>query len=236
VPLLLMIAPAEGGDIDKELEKLKSEKVALLVVDPARAYYRGDEDSSDAINEFFISIETFARAKNCAVVILHHLKKNVTPRTLAEVARLMRGSSVFLDRPRTTLAMLRDGEITLLGIPAPDGLPLHNFDQSAMFSGIKRLRRDEATYRHIPEESGTTTQDSRDELERVRRATVRLLQSGQHVTRGGHCELFALKPEEITGMTRAKVRAGVETLLANGYLRCDATGALTIQGELPPSG
>ena len=63
----------------------EKEKVALLVVDPARKFFRGDEDGSDAVSDFFTKLEVFARQKNCAVLVLHHLKRNATPRTISEV-------------------------------------------------------------------------------------------------------------------------------------------------------
>src|SRR5665213_4442992 len=134
-PWLLHSIPATGSDIDSVLAAL-TVKVDVLAVDPARKFFRGDEDGSDAVSDFFTKLETFAKAKNCAVIVLHHLKRNASPRTLADVAMLYRGSSVFLDRPRVAFAALRTKGETQFGIPALDGGPLHNFMASTMFAGV----------------------------------------------------------------------------------------------------
>jgi hypothetical protein len=235
-PLFLHIIPADGTEIDTILSRLEKQKVALLVVDPARKFYKGDEDSSDAVSEFFTKLETFARTKDCAVVVPHHLKRNAQPKNISEVAVAYRGSSVFLDRPRATLAVIRRNEETHFGIPAPNGVPLHNFLQSTMFSGVRRLRRDEATFRHVPIDVqtpgalATAAPSSKDHLDRIRQAATRLIQIGTRITRTGRAELHAQKPVETDGLSRAKIRRGIDDLLAAGELRLDS-GALALAAE-----
>lgn len=229
-PYLLHTIPYNGSDIDSVLAAL-TDKVAVLGVDPARKFIRGDEDGSESVSDFFTKLETFARNKNCAVVISHHLKRNATPRTLADVAMLYRGSSVFLDRPRVTLATLRTKDETQFGIPAPDGVPLHNFLASTMFAGVRRLRRDEESFRHVsldtrpagePKVPNTVATDG------VLGAASRLISSGVRVTRTGKAGLFERKPAEIAGMPRAAVRAAVDTLVDQGVLDSNDGGVLTL--------
>jgi hypothetical protein len=228
-PMMLEIIPADGSEIDTLLARLEKQKIDLLIVDPARKYYKGDEDSSDATSEFFTKLETFARKKQCAVLVLHHLKRNANPRTLADVARQYRGSSVFLDRPRVTLAMLRQSDETHFGIPAPDGVPLHNFRQSTMFSGVRRLRRDETTFRHVSLDSQAVPKEIADGvLDRVLKAVSRLLREGQRITRTGRAAVFERKAAEVVGLSRVTVRDAVERLLATGQLCCDTHGALVL--------
>jgi hypothetical protein len=232
-PMLLQIIPADGTEIDSLLSRLGKQKVDLLVVDPARKYFKGDEDGSDAVSDFFTKLETFARAKQCAVVVLHHLKRNASPQNLADVARQYRGSSVFLDRPRVTLAMLRRNDETHFGIPAPDGAPLHNFRQSTMFSDVKRLRRDEATFRHVllGGQPAAPKETAASDIERVWRAISRLLSEGQRVTRTGKAAVFERKAPEAAGLSRATVRDAVDRLVSDGRLCCDAQSALTLPIE-----
>jgi hypothetical protein len=226
---------------------LSGVNVELLIVDPARKFYKGDEDGSDAVSEFFTKLEEFGRRKHAAVVVTHHLKREAAPKSIHDVPRCMRGSQVFLDRPRVVLAMRRAGTETQFGIPAPDGQPLHNFRGSTMFSDIRRLRRDEATFRHVvlgtangngpgnasrSAETATngmkliTVEDESNEVERVRAAVVSLINGGHRVTSRGKRELFKLKP--LDGISRLATRAAIERLETDGVLRRDASGALAL--------
>jgi hypothetical protein len=245
LPLLLNLIPYDGTEIDEILKSLSDVNVELLIVDPARKFYKGDEDGSDAVSEFFTKVEEFGRRKGAAIIVAHHLKREAAPKSIHDVPRCMRGSQVFLDRPRVVLAMRRAGMETQFGIPAPDAQPLHNFRASTMFSGIRRLRRDEATFRHVvlgtsegkgPVASGLaetatdgtelTTEVGLDDVERVRAAVVSLLREGQRVTSRGKRELFKLKP--LDGISRLATRAAIERLESDGVLRRDASGALAL--------
>jgi AAA domain len=246
LPLLLNLVPYDGTEIDEILKSLSGLNIELLIVDPARKFYKGDEDGSDAVSEFFTKLEEFGRRKHAALVVTHHLKREAAPKSIHDVPRCMRGSQVFLDRPRVVLAMRRAGTETQFGIPAPEGQPLHNFRGSSMFSGIRRLRRDEATFRHVVlntvEGKGavttglaeTTTDDTElisvevgsSDLERIQAAVVSLINGGQRVTSRGKRELFKLKP--LGGISRSATRAAIGRLESDGVLRRDASGALAL--------
>jgi AAA domain-containing protein len=244
LPLLLNLVPYDGTDIDAILKSLSDINIELLIVDPARKFYKGDEDGSDAVSEFFTKLEEFARRKCSAVVVTHHLKREAAPKSIHDVPRCMRGSQVFLDRPRVVLAMRRAGTETQFGIPAPDGQPLHNFRGSRMFSGIRRLRRDEATFQHVvlgtvegkgPVATGlaeTAADDAElisvgvgsSDLERIRAAVFGLINGGQRVTSRGKRELFKLNP--LDGVSRSVMRTAIGRLESEGVLRRDPSGAL----------
>ena len=140
-PLLLKLLKFnENTMIESIIADLKKSgiKVDLLIVDPARKYYRGDEDGSDAVSDFFTKAEAFANQTKAGLVVSHHLKREAKPRSLHEVPFWVRGSQVWLDRPRVILAMHRHNDVTTFGIPAPnDGDPLHNLKASTMFAGVR---------------------------------------------------------------------------------------------------
>jgi hypothetical protein len=115
-PYGLMIVAAGSGDLDQILANLERENPRLIVIGPARKYFQGDEDGSDAVSGFFNRVEPIARKKNCAVVVAHHVKRHAEPRTVAEIADHVRGSGAWLDRPRVTMGMVRNGNETLFGI------------------------------------------------------------------------------------------------------------------------
>ena len=188
--------------IEDILAGMKGIKVDLLIVDPARKYYRGDEDSSDAVSSFFTRLEAFADQTKAGLVVSHHLKREANAKNIHEVPFYLRGSQVWLDRPRVILAMHRHREVTTFGIPAPnDGDPLHNLRASAMFAGVLKLQRDEKTFSHVPTDAAvnkkaasTQVDELHDDDALVLAAITRLLVEGKRIDTSYKHELFAFKP------------------------------------------
>lgn len=90
--------------------------VPLIVVDPARKYLTGDENDAGVVSEFFEAIEEFAIQKNATVMVVHHLSKGAKPQSAREVLDELRGSQVFIDRPRVVIGMYREGPNTVVGL------------------------------------------------------------------------------------------------------------------------
>lgn len=113
----------EGVTFAQHLQKLhKIPEVPIMVIDPARKYLTGDENDAGAVSEFFEAIEEFAITKNAAVVVVHHLQKGAYPNSAREVLDMLRGSQVFIDRPRVVIGMFRDGPYTIAGL-AKNNIP-----------------------------------------------------------------------------------------------------------------
>lgn len=102
------------ADFLKRLEEMPS--VPLMVIDPARKYLTGNEDDADVVSEFFEAIEEFAMNKQAAVLVVHHLSKGAYPKSCREVLDCLRGSQVFIDRPRVVIGMYREGPYTCVGL------------------------------------------------------------------------------------------------------------------------
>jgi len=109
--------------IDKEITfaeylkgLMKMPDVSIVVIDPARKYLDGDENDADSVSRFFEAIEEFAIRKNAAMVVCHHLQKGAHPTNSREVLDELRGSQVFIDRPRVVLGMCRDDKYTVVGL------------------------------------------------------------------------------------------------------------------------
>ena len=113
----------EGETISGFLKRLaKMPEVPIMVIDPARKYLTGNEDDSDVVSEFFEAIEEFAITKQCAVIVVHHLQKGAYPQSARQVLDELRGSQVFIDRPRVVIGMFRDGMHTIVGL-AKNNIP-----------------------------------------------------------------------------------------------------------------
>lgn len=231
---LVVVNGSEG--LDSVLSDYADARVAALIVDPARKYLDGNEDDSGAVDAFFTKIERFAGATGAACIVAHHLVKGANPTNLNAVGEAFRGSSVWTDRPRVTIAMLREpssGEV-VIGIPALHGSPLHNYPSDMMFAGQQRLRRDDATHRLMPKgkpnkEGGPAS----DETDLVTEAIRVLLQSGAKVTRTGANSLFAhpQKGATLRGMSRKKIENVVQGLVDCGTVLLSSDGRLSLPEE-----
>jgi len=113
----------EGVNFSQHMRRLhKIPDVPIMVIDPARKYLTGDENDAGVVSEFFEAIEEFAIEKHAAVVIVHHLQKGAAPKSAPEVLDMLRGSQVFIDRPRVVIGMFRDGPHTIVGL-AKNNIP-----------------------------------------------------------------------------------------------------------------
>ncbi len=102
------------GDFLEKLRRLPD--VSLVVIDPARKYLEGDEEDSEVVSNFFEAIEDFAIEKKCGMVVVHHLIKNAHPKDTRDIYDMLRGSQVFIDRPRAVIGMMREGPYTVVGL------------------------------------------------------------------------------------------------------------------------
>jgi hypothetical protein len=229
---VIVLLLSKQRDLKTALKRFKHANVALLIVDPARAWMGdGDEDSSGVVSAFFNVIFDFVTAKNCTALVLHHLKRGVA-NSMADVPRLLRGSSVFFDRPRVTLALLRRvGKPSEFGIGRLAGYMIGNV--SGLFEGTRMLNFDPETNRHKPVEEGEQTGAAvpDDVQEQVLAAVKSLIADGERVTKGGKRELYTYrKAASLESLSRPAVRAAVSALIDAGRLE-DEDGTLTVPSE-----
>ncbi len=152
------------GDFLTRLHKLPD--VSLVVIDPARKYLTGDEDNSEVVSDFFEAIEEFAIEKNCGMVVVHHLVKNAHPNDTRDIYDLLRGSQVFIDRPRAVLGMMREGPYTVVGL-SKNNIP----PNLGSIQGERLFVRDpdRLDLVQLPGKDGVRTWDaSADELREIR--------------------------------------------------------------------
>lgn len=152
--------------------------VPIMVIDPARKYLEGDENDSEIVSEFFEAIEEFAINKNCAMIVVHHLEKSAKPNSCREILDLLRGSQVFIDRPRVVLGLYRDGPYTVVGL-AKCNIP----PNMGMITEERVFARDPKTLRliQLPGEEGVRNNGlSEEELEQIK-AKAELEEARKHV-------------------------------------------------------
>jgi hypothetical protein len=201
------------ADLCKEIARVPN--LTLLVVDPARRYLQGDEDGSDAVNQFFGQLDELTRQKKCATLVVHHLKKDAQPKSLAQVGQAIRGSGVFLDRPRVVLGMYRQDDVTHIGV-IKNNIPNHPMLSEAA------LRRDDSTLRHVvieaDELAATHVEVGNDVQARVYEAVAKSIAKGHTLARTGARELWQLRLGELADISRDRIRTAVDALIERGKL------------------
>jgi AAA domain len=151
------------GEYLERLQKMPD--VSMVVIDPARKYLSGDENDSEVVSEFFEAIEEFAIRKNCGMIVAHHLQKGANPKSAKEVLNELRGSQVFIDRPRVVIGMCRDDKHTIVGL-AKCNIPAH----LGMITEERLFTRDPKTLQLIwlPGEAGVRRDYlTKEELEKI---------------------------------------------------------------------
>lgn len=104
----------------RHLQKIPN--VPLMIIDPASKYLTGDENDTTAVSQFFEGLEEFAVKKGTAIIVVHHLQKGAYPKNTRESIDMLRGSQLFVDRPRVIIGMCRDGSYTIVGL-AKNNIP-----------------------------------------------------------------------------------------------------------------
>jgi hypothetical protein len=170
------------------------------------------------VSAFFAKLEEFAERKQAAVIIAHHLKRGPGPKSVHDILNCVRGSQVFLDRPRVTFGMRRVGRVTEFAVLR------HNVG-AGLAMDTKRLRRDEAAFRHVlvkeparaeakaadaPAEPAADVPAVSDPVERVRAALARLRDEGTPTM--GADSLFSLGLPELEGLSRTAIRKAMRHL------------------------
>jgi AAA domain len=206
-------------------------KLDILCIDGLRAVMPGNEDSSDAITQFFDELNALAQFHDCAIVLVHHLSKGVV-RHLSAMLPAVRGSGAITDRVRIAIGMIdRGSDVTELGIIKCNVPP-----SETMWGEVnagRLFRRDAATLTLVPVDAvkhtaGASTDNSSAlaavfaALESQNRLNVVLRRTGKH-------ELFERKLPQLAGMSRSTIRDGVSALIEAGRIADGPDGLLAIR-------
>lgn len=222
----------------------------LLIIDPARLFLDGNEDISENPDRLFASLQAVADKTGAAVILVHHLTKSAKPRSLYDFNESVRGSAVFLDRPRVGIGMYQPKR----GGPVRVGTIKWNLT-AAPFGGRlyadRAFLRDEKTKQLLamseavvaeqkivsaatdaaPAAQAATPSTNRSKAlpGLLMGALTRLDGQGEIVTRTGRSSsLFGRKLPELKSYTRAAIDAQVAALVSSGAIA-------VVAGRLSPT-
>lgn len=229
---------AIDGSLQDCLDKLMQVPVLdLVVIDTIRSFMEGSEQTSDGMNEFLTPISIFARRKNCAVVLVHHIKKSDGPcRSLGRVKELIRGSNALVAAVRMTIGAFQNREgLTEIGPIA------FNFPEDMVWLPPLRSERyefdpDTATLLRASESNGVARasprmiQDPAAVEERVWSAVACLNSAGSDVRRSGRSGLYEARLPELAGVARAAILKAIVALTESGRMS-ESSGGLRAISE-----
>jgi hypothetical protein len=211
----MIIAGAEPRHLSAALMQLRGlPGKGLLAVDPATTFLDGDETKTHVVSEFYGPLVAFARQKDWAVVVAHHLVKD-PPKSLSRILSSVKGSTVHTDRARMVIAMIdrRNGTVEVGPIKHnyPEGAWL-NVDQGQFF------RRDPETFRLLPvdAEMPKSPPPEGELLALIYSVLVGLNDGDVKVHRTGSSGIYKLQIAELHGVPRNVVENGVLALLKAG--------------------
>ncbi len=204
----------------------------LLVIDPMRPFLKGDEKSSDVINEFYMPLERFAEDMNCAVVITQHVSKSgMNGKSVHDAKSAILGATAVTNRPRMVIAMDRRSNGSTVKL-AP---VKHNFTEEMLWVRSTEWsvwKHDSETHTLVPAETiASGAAGGELDLGLIFDAIVEQNSLGRALRRTGRHELFERKLAQLSGVSRQAIRRGVASLIEAGRVTDRADGLLAVRGE-----
>lgn len=77
----------------------------VVIIDPLRAFFSGDENSSEAVEKLFTAFAELQKVYNFSLIYAHHVRKGVPGFEDSVTKASVRGSSLLTDRPSTAIAL-----------------------------------------------------------------------------------------------------------------------------------
>ena len=201
----------------------------VLVVDTAGSFFDGDEKSSAATREFLAPLFKLARAKNCAIILVHHMTKGgESVKSIGGMKQHVKGAGEFVNAGRLTIGVIRpiaNGPELLIG-------PIkHNLPPEAVWLPMGTGRRyllnaDAFTLDPIAERDDRSVAD-----DLVFDAIAELNEAGTLLRRTGEHELFEQKLPALAGLSRGKTRSAVAALIDNGRVEYGPAGLVALSAE-----
>jgi KaiC/GvpD/RAD55 family RecA-like ATPase len=220
-----LVPLCDMSSVNEALKLLDTVDVAFVVVDTAAAFVGASVNDGGPAREFMGTLGNFAKAKNCAVLVVHHTNKGVTPRSSKATLDGMKGSSEFTSAARVILTLHTHGDRRILNVA------LHNMPSSVgMFDLPLALSYDPSTERHTVDDEGPAPLPSAPEAATSERVSAakdaeilalvvrRERAKGRPVALSGKNEPYTFRAHELAGWQRTRVRAAHRAAIEAGLI------------------
>ena len=225
-PLLI---PAHGRDeLVRAFNTLRSlPPHSLIIVDPGGKYLDGPDTDTNAVNRLFALLESFAAAKQAAVIVMHHQTKGALTRA-SSGRQSVKGATAWVDNPRVVYVMTPK---------SPDAVDV--VLEKGNLSGLRWRSGAGALFqkvdgRLLPLGARTNTTDPMraDQVERVCVAIKGTNERGILVQKSGRRGLYALKVADILDLTRRQIEDAIDVLIAQRRITKGPKGLIASEHPL----
>lgn len=207
------------------------EKLDVVVFDSVRSFFRGDEKNAIAVEEFLQPFSELARAKNCAVIFLHHTTKGAEPRSMSELKVRARGSGGFIDHARMTIGMVKRAK----GMRSVGPVAYNLTAEEAWLPMGESIDcwpdPDTLTLQPVEGAGKINVAALAPAESRVLAAVVRCNQAGTIVRKSGKYGLYEFRLPDLAGLSRNAILAAIAELVASGELSDGEAGLIARQSS-----
>ena len=206
------------------------ENVSLIIFDPLLRFLGDDEDSSVKTGSALGKLHEIARTHNCAVVVVHHVRKSSNSSWLGFRSRI-RGSSALVDQARSVIGMMnRPGDVSELAIVKSNLLPA---DMAwGKVNEPRRFYRNEDTLTLDPVPSSGSNKvlaPGNNEPGDIDDLVLAEISRMSEVRRTGNKSVYTNRGAALEGASRAKIEGCVDSLVDCGRA-VDNDGIISVAG------
>lgn len=202
----------------------------LLIIDPLTKFVKEENEAGDA-GAVYDVLNSFAQAKGCAVVVVHHLTKNFGG-GMGSFRQAIRGSGVHVDRPRMVIGMIgRPNNQVEIGI-VKRNIPPGNYEWAALCTG-RRFNQSPGglAMAEIPQAVLGAAVEA-DVLDWIVSRIDKHNADGRVVCRTGTRSVYAMSDVKPAPYSRAKIDAGIVRLIEAGRVALSEDQTLAVcQGK-----
>lgn len=198
----------------------------LLIIDPLTKFVKEENEAGDA-GAVYDVLNSFAQAKGCAVVVVHHLTKNFGG-GMGSFRHAIRGSGVHVDRPRMVIGMIgRPNNQVDIGI-VKRNIPPGNYEWAPLCTG-RRFNQVPGglAAAELPQAASGLAVDA-DVLEWIVSRIEKHNADGRVVCRTGARSVYAMSDVKPVPYSRAKIDAGIVRLIDAGSVAMSEDQTLVV--------
>lgn len=186
----------------------------LLIIDPLTKFVKEENEAGDAGAVYDI-LNSFAQAKGCAVVVVHHLTKNFGG-GMGSFRHAIRGSGVHVDRPRMVIGMIgRPNNQVEIGI-VKRNIPPGNYEWAALCTGRRFNQAPGGLAMAETPQAAPGAVVEADVLDWIVSRIEKHNADGRVVCRTGTRSVYAMSDIRPVPYSRAKIDTGIMRLIDAG--------------------
>ena len=199
----------------------------LLIIDPLTKFVKEENEAGDA-GAVYDVLNSFAQAKGCAVVVVHHLTKNFGG-GMGSFRHAIRGSGVHVDRPRMVIGMIgRPNNQVEIGI-VKRNIPPGNYEWAALCTGRRFDQVPGGLAAAETPQAAPGAAVEADVLDWIVSRIEKHNADGRVVCRTGTRSVYAMSDVRPVPYSRAKIDAGIVRLINAGRVAMSEDQTLVVR-------